>query len=314
MLTLLPVLATSVLLLMSVVDAQLAEAYPVGAPAHAVPGQIQAEDYDMGGEGVGYHDLSAGNSGTAYRSDDVDIKVVADGSTVVGWFQSGEWLAYALDVTADGSYDVRLRTGSAYTPTRTLIVAIDGTTVGQVEAPNIADWDSPLGLVTLRNVALTAGSHQLRVTAGALDWVDLDWIDIEPAAAGPTQVAAAVDTSCATPLQTLVDAAPAGTTLDVPACTYRETVRIAKPLTLDGHGQAEIRGSDVWTNWNRRGNYWAQGPVPALPADNDPTHCQANTANRVCTLSRCSSTARRSPGPCQIQSPANLRSTAHGTS
>ncbi len=276
----LPVVATSVLMLLGAVETRLAQAYPAGAPAHSVPGQIQAEDYDVGGEGVGYHDLSPGNNGTAYRSDDVDVKVVPDGSTVVGWFQSGEWLAYALDVTADGSYDVRLRTGSAYTPTRTLLVAIDGTSVGQVEAPNIADWDSPLGVATLRGVSLTAGSHQLRVTAGALDWVDLDWIDIEPAAAGPAAVAAAVDTSCATPLQALVDAAPAGSTLDVPACTYRETVRITKPLTLDGHGQAEIRGSDVWTNWSRRGNSWVQGPVPAMPTDGDPSHCQANTGNR----------------------------------
>ena len=51
-------------------------------------------------------------------------------------------------------------------------------------------------------------------------------------------------------------------------------------MTLDGHGQAEIRGSDVWTNWIPRGEYWVQGPVPALPTDGDPSHCQANTQNR----------------------------------
>jgi hypothetical protein len=30
------------------------------------------------------------------------------------------------------------------------------------------------------------------------------------------------------------------------ACIYREEVTISKPITLDGGGQAEIRGSDVW--------------------------------------------------------------------
>ena len=39
-----------------------------------VPGTIEAEDYDNGGEGVAYHDTVAGNQGGAYRSDDVDIE------------------------------------------------------------------------------------------------------------------------------------------------------------------------------------------------------------------------------------------------
>ncbi|CAN0042673.1 unnamed protein product, partial [Hapterophycus canaliculatus] len=34
----------------------------LGDPA-AVPGTIEAEEFDFGGEGVGYHDTSAGNSG-----------------------------------------------------------------------------------------------------------------------------------------------------------------------------------------------------------------------------------------------------------
>ena len=208
MLVALPLLATSLLLLLSsVAQAGAAQPYPAGSAPHSVPGQFQAEDYDLGGEGVGYHDLSPANEGGTYRSDDVDIKTVPDGSTVIGWFQSGEWLAYAIDVTADGTYDVRLRTGSAYTPARTLILAIDGRTVGQVQVPNIADWDSPLGVVTLPGVPLTVGEHELRVTVGAQDWVDLDWIDIEPAAAASAPVAAPADTSCSTKLQSLVDAA-----------------------------------------------------------------------------------------------------------
>ena len=32
------------------------------------PGIVQAEDYDKGGEGVAYHDLTAGNDGGAYRT------------------------------------------------------------------------------------------------------------------------------------------------------------------------------------------------------------------------------------------------------
>ena len=40
----------------------------------SVPGRIQAEDYNLGGEGVAYHDTTPGNTGGAYRQDDVDIE------------------------------------------------------------------------------------------------------------------------------------------------------------------------------------------------------------------------------------------------
>ena len=42
--------------------------------ANAVPGIIEGEDYDLGGEGVAYHDTDSGNDGGEYRADDVDIK------------------------------------------------------------------------------------------------------------------------------------------------------------------------------------------------------------------------------------------------
>ena len=45
----------------------------------AIPGTIQAEDFDNGGEGVGYHDASTGNSGGQYRATDVDIEATSDG-------------------------------------------------------------------------------------------------------------------------------------------------------------------------------------------------------------------------------------------
>ena len=43
-----------------------------GAP-WMVPGRIEAEDYDTGGQGIAYNDTTAGNSGGQYRTDDVDI-------------------------------------------------------------------------------------------------------------------------------------------------------------------------------------------------------------------------------------------------
>src|SRR5258708_1004867 len=57
-----------------------------GTPV-AVPGTIEAEQFDNGGEGVAYHDLMAGNSGGQYRAADVDIESTTDvnGGYNVGW-------------------------------------------------------------------------------------------------------------------------------------------------------------------------------------------------------------------------------------
>ena len=51
----------------------------------------------------------------------------------------------------------------------------------------------------------------------------------------PTRAATA-DSGCSQTLQSLIDAAPAASTLVVPPCIYRESVTISKPLTLDGSG------------------------------------------------------------------------------
>jgi parallel beta-helix repeat protein len=83
-----------------------------------------------------------------------------------------------------------------------------------------------------------------------------------PRPASTFEQAAAV---CTTPIQALVDAAKSGATVTVPACLARETVTIDKPLTLEGRPGAEIRGSDVWTDWTPHGGTWLSGKsVPPL--------------------------------------------------
>ncbi len=71
---------------------------------------------------------------------------------------------------------------------------------------------------------------------------------------------------CSESLQALVDGAAPGATLHVPPCVYRETVVIRRPITLLASPGAEIRGSDVWTSWERRGEFWFEGPLPDFPS------------------------------------------------
>ena len=66
-----------------------------------IPGTIQAENYNWGGEGTAFHDTTPGNEGGAYRHDGVDIET-AGGVTNVGWIRTGEYLNYTATVTKAG--------------------------------------------------------------------------------------------------------------------------------------------------------------------------------------------------------------------
>ena len=102
--------------------------YAFLAPAQrqpaALPGRIEAEDYDTGGEGVAYHDTTPGNEGGVYRLDDVDIEpLIGSKGYNVGWIRPGEWLEYRVKVSAGGAYTLRVRGASRWgAPSLSLLV------------------------------------------------------------------------------------------------------------------------------------------------------------------------------------------------
>src|SRR5215213_4677746 len=67
---------------------------PYGGSPWPLPGLIQAEDFDTGGEGVAYHDTTAANEGGMYRTADgpdlADGGFNDDGTYAVGWMRDGE--------------------------------------------------------------------------------------------------------------------------------------------------------------------------------------------------------------------------------
>jgi len=148
-----------------------------GGIPRPIPGRIEAEDYDVGGQGVGYFDTTTGNEQGAfvYRADDVDIKPSREGGHAVGWFAAGEWLVYTVNVKRDGLYSLHARVGSAL-PGRTFHVEVDGRDVtGPIPVPQLREWDR-YRTVRVEGVSLHKGTQVLRVVMGPEDFMDLQWI------------------------------------------------------------------------------------------------------------------------------------------
>ena len=153
-----------------------------GTPV-ALPGRIEAENYDKGGEAVAYRDLTAGNSGGAYRTDNVDIRAITDGTAgyAVKTVRAGEWLNYSVNVVAAGTYALDLRIGSSG-PGGTVHLSVDGTDVtGPIVLPDTGGW-SVWQTITRTGVVLPAGAHVLQIVVDANGSTgtaaDINWLAI----------------------------------------------------------------------------------------------------------------------------------------
>jgi hypothetical protein len=137
---------------------------PYGGTPVALPGLVQAENFDIGAEGVAYRDATPGNEGAAYRSTDVDIEPTsdADGGYNVGWTRAGEWLKYTVNVTATGSYRLEARVANIGTGA-SFHVEVDGVDrTGPIAVPDTGAWQT-WQTVTTAGIPLTAGESVIRV-------------------------------------------------------------------------------------------------------------------------------------------------------
>jgi N-acetylneuraminic acid mutarotase len=165
---------------------------PLSGTPLAVPGFIEAENFDHGGEGVAYHDNTAANEGGAYRSTGVDVQVVADtgGGFAIGHIQVGEWLKYTVDVQTAGTYTFTTRISSGGGG-GTYHYEIDGTDVtGPILIGNTGNWNTFVNQ-SVGGIPLTAGQHVLRLVFDATnggDIADVNWIQLDAGDSIPTPV------------------------------------------------------------------------------------------------------------------------------
>ncbi len=137
---------------------------PYGGTVRSIPGKIEAEHYDLGGATVAFNDLTAGNSGNAFRTDDVDIEASTDagGGYNVGYIQAGEWLEYSVNVATAGIYTLEARVAST-SAGKTFHLELDGNNIsGTITVPNTGAWQTWQS-VTVTTSSLSAGQKILRI-------------------------------------------------------------------------------------------------------------------------------------------------------
>ncbi len=131
---------------------------------------IQAEDYNA------FSDTSAGNSGGAYRTDDVDIEASTDTGAGfnVGWTEAGEWLEYSVYLN-QGTYDLKARVASQ-TGGGAFSVRVNGNSLGRTSVANTGGWQN-WQTVSAGQVSLASGQHTLRVAVDAAGF-NLNWLQL----------------------------------------------------------------------------------------------------------------------------------------
>jgi hypothetical protein len=155
-------------------------AQPYSGTPHTVPGRIEAEEYDKGGEGIAYHEANTnGNEGGAdFRMDEVDIEKTSDvgGGYNIGYALNGEWLKYSLNAKNDGVYTMTARV-AAEGEGKIFHVEIDGEDIsGPVNIPNTGGWQS-WNTISIGEIFLSQGNHEMRIVFDA-DYMNLNYIDI----------------------------------------------------------------------------------------------------------------------------------------
>ena len=143
------------------------EPFAGGKPIN-IPGTLQAEYYDKGGEGAAYHDGEAENRGDAnYRTNDgVDI-VNGNNGKVIGYTNTGEWVEYTINVKETGTYKYVATVSSGTTGSGFSINIRNGNTVtklADVKVPQTGNNDWGTYKTVEGTVELEAGEQILRLT------------------------------------------------------------------------------------------------------------------------------------------------------
>lgn len=135
---------------------------PYEGVAQELPGTVEMERYDVGGEGYAYHDEDSTNSGKTFRFDGVDIDGNDTTGYVLGWTKVGEWIEYTVDVKYADTYTWTAKVASGLDGSGFQMYLDDEDISGKIEVENTGSW-SDYTTTTGKTTQLSEGTHVLKI-------------------------------------------------------------------------------------------------------------------------------------------------------
>ena len=136
-----------------------------------IPGIIEAEDFDKGGEGFTFHDSDEEKEGdgASYRSDGGIDVVTGNGGYALGYTTSDEWMEYTVNVTEAGTYAYKATVSSGNNSSAFSFSLSDGdklTELARISVPQTGDnnWDTYRVVEGKLSKELAAGKQTFRIT------------------------------------------------------------------------------------------------------------------------------------------------------
>lgn len=162
---------------------------PFKGKPFAVPGKIEAEDFDIPGVGrnedgssnMSYSVGTSGKGDSDYRKDEgVNLYKNATG-VVIGYNEKGNWYEYTIDVAETGSYTIYAAVASANNTSSFKFSIGDKDITEEISVPQASSGEdnySDYNKVPVE-VNLTKGKQILRLNVTG-DWFDIDYFNIVP--------------------------------------------------------------------------------------------------------------------------------------
>ncbi|MFA9392375.1 MAG: cellulase family glycosylhydrolase [Prolixibacteraceae bacterium] len=150
---------------------------PFQGYAIPLPGTIEAEDYDFGGEGLTFHDTEAENIPGDYRPNEgVDVQSRNDSSGFhIGYVEAGEWMEYTVNVAETANYHITAYVASAEGGGK-MSLKFGSTSTSSLVIPSTGDWNT---FTTVeRDKELKAGEQVLRVNISSIPPFNIDRIEV----------------------------------------------------------------------------------------------------------------------------------------
>jgi len=148
---------------------------------HTIPGQLQVENFNEGGQNISYYDLEEENRGGEYRTKAwVDLEIATDegGGHNIGYVTDGEWLNYNISQVKAGEYVLAIRQASNSTTndTKRIDFLLDNNLLGSLTPEITGGWQE-WRTIYLENIAVEESSDAVLQLLFTGSGFNINWIE-----------------------------------------------------------------------------------------------------------------------------------------